>query len=335
MRRNFRNILIVLHIIFAAAGFYIYLYNYQLSENLLVQKTLSKQEVVAKAGSLAVENLIKSAVTELSSFVFTFAKVDENSVINKGATRTAFLDYMSKASVPINEIAVYDESGKLLVIENRENLHTGENQNFSDRDFIQWSKDPSNKNKLFISDPYLAKAGASLGKTIIVLAEPIYFGSKFKGTLAIRILVDDFKKAFIDPLVADMDEDSFIIDTSGVLLAGKPNLQNQNLFVYAQNKKWSQYNDFITNLKVATKQSQTQTSWVFQNPGEDPKILLAGISKIDVPNTDRDLYLVVVSSKDNVTSSLTWLRRYGFIWLGFGVLTTIAGGVAVIFLKAD
>lgn len=331
----FRNTLILSHILFAVMGLFIYLFNYKLSENLLVQRTLSKQEIVAKAGSLAVENLLSSIGNQLSSFVFSFAKIDEASQIDKNTTRAQFLSYIGKASPPISGIALYDEGGKLIIIENRGHIYIGENQDFSSYDFIQWSKNPINRNKVFISDPYTAQAGSAVGKAIMVLAEPIYFGKIYKGTLAIRILVDDFGKAFINPLVSEVDEDSFILDNSGKVLSGKNALLNKNLLDYAEKQKWSKYKDFINKLNNAFKHNETQATWVFQNPGDNPKEFIVGISKIDVPNTDRDLYMVVSSSKEEIISSLSWLRRYGIVWLSFGVLTSIMGGFLMFYLKSS
>ncbi len=318
---NLKNGLILLHVLFAIIGLLIYRSNYKVSEELLTQRTLNKQIIIAKIGSQSVENLLKAMANQLSSFVFSFAKIDENLSFDKDAARAEFASYIERASLPITGIALYDEAGKLIIIENREHVYTGENLNFSDHDFIDWAKKAANKNKVFISDPYTAQSGSAVGKIIMVLAEPIYFGNRYKGTLAIRILVDNFRKAFIDPLVSETDENSFILDINGQVISGKNTFFDKTL-----------YNEFFNQLSGAIKNNKIQNSLMFTSKAEKSKILLAGVNRIDVPNTERDLYMVVVSSKDEITSSLTPLRKYGFIWLGFGVLTTIIGGFFVMFL---
>ncbi len=335
-RSYFRNSLILLHIIFAIIGFYIYIFNYGLSENLLIQRTLAKQLILAKSGSLSVENLLKNVQSELSSFVFTFAKIDSSASIDKDTTRTAFISYMKRALPPVNGIALYDETGKLAIIENRYDIRIGENQDFSKTALILWSKKTSNRDKTFISTPYISTVGSSVGKIILVIAKPIYFGTSYKGTLAIRLLVNDFRNAFVAPLTVDSDENSLIINSSGVVLAGNTLLLNRNLFTYAQKQKWTQYNDFTNKLSLALKKENntTETTWTFQNPNEQPKVSLVGISKINIPDSDEDLYMIVTTSKDGVLTSLLPIRGYGLAWLGFGLFANIIGGAIILLLQS-
>ena len=328
--------LILFHVAFAFVGFYLYLSNYRLSERLLIQKTLNKQLILAKAGAASTENLLRDVENQLSAFVFSFsANIDEFSQIDKEATRHEFISYMQRSSDPVNGIALFDEKGKLSIIENRQDLRTGESQDFSHSEFITWSKIPENKNKVFVGGPYIGTAGASVGKIILVVAKPMYSGERFKGTLAIRILVDDFVRAFISPLAFDQGADSFILDSNGVMIAGKKSLLNKNLFIYAQKQKWPHYQEFIQTLTSTIEGSTEQTTWTFQYPHGDSKLLLVGISKINLPDSPKDLYLVVTTSQDSTLSSLRPFQGYGVLWLGFGVLTTTLGGLTVMLLKSS
>ncbi len=65
-------------------------------------------------------------------------------------------------------------------------------------------------------------------------------------------------------------------------------------------------------------------------PGEKVRSFLVGMSKIDVPNTEKDLYIVVTSSQEDVASALTPLRFYGIAWLGFGILITSTGSALIL-----
>lgn len=333
-RTYLRNGLVLIHITFAFIGFYTFIFNYQLSANLLAQKTLNKQLILAKSGSTSVENLLKNIQSQLSSFIFSFTPVSDTASIDMNATRKEFISYMKGAQLPVNGIALYDETGKIILLTNRQNIHTGEGEDFSQTAYIQWSKKPRNRGKTYISTPYIGTTGASIGKIIIFVAQPVYFGNSYKGTLAIKLLVDDFRQAYISPLASSSDESSFIVDTNGILLAGDSTLLNQNLFVYAHKKKWKQYKDFIQKLGSALKSQQTQTTWVFQTPQRKTVLSLVGVSKIDIPNTDKDLYMVITTPQSSALVSLQPLRVYGFAWLGFGVITTILGGLIVIALSA-
>ncbi len=330
--RFFKMLLISLHIVFAIIGFYTYFFNYQLSQTLLLQKTQSKQTILAKAGASSIENLLKNVQNQLSSFTFSFAKINDDAPIDKDSTRGEFVGYMQRSQLPINGIALFDEYGKLAIIENRMHLRVGEDQDFSKAEFVKWSKSPENRDRSLVSGPYVGTAGASSGKIILIVAKPVYFGTRFRGTLIVRILVDDLRKTFIAPLASDAEEDSFIVNSQGVLVAGKNQLLNKNLLLYAQSKKWNGYKEFLAGFTQAIKNDRTLSTWVFQNPNEQPKNLLVVVSKIDLPNTDKDLFLVVSTPKNDILAALTPLRLYGIAWLGFGVLTTIIGSLIVLLL---
>jgi len=324
-----------LHILFAIVGLYTYLSAYKYAENLLIQKTLSKQLVLAKAGSLAVENLLKNVQSELKSFVFSFDKSTETDIIDKDSTRAEFITYMQRTQLPISGIALFDENSKVSILENRLHTREGEGEDFSKAQFIKWSKDPKNKGKTFISTPLIGTVGTSKGKIIYNVVEPLYFGNKFKGTLAIRLRVEDFTKTFVTPLNIDSSEDVFIINTKGTVIAGKDSLLNKNLFDFASKEKWSNYQDYINKLNLALKKNETQVTWTSKLPNEKPREMLVGISKIDIPDTDQDLYMKVATPKEGVLDSLGGLRKYGYFWLGFGILTTIIGSILIIRLQTD
>ncbi len=325
--------LILLHIFFSILGFCLYILNYQLSQTLLIQKSLNKQIILAKAGSLSVETLLKNVENQLSSYTFSFAKINENSPIDIATTKTEFLAYMQRSQLPITGIALFDQYGKLSIIENRYDIHFGEGQDFSHAEFIKWAQIFSNREKILISGPYRATVGRSVGKLILVVTRPIYFGYRYKGALVIRILIDDLRSTYISPLSSDAEENSFIVNTQGLVIAGRSSLLNKNLFIYAQTKKWTQYKDFLQQFATGLKGNTTQAAWTFQNPNEQPKALLVGISKIDLPNTNNDFYMVVTISQDAVLAALRPVQGYGFVWLGFGLLVTIISSCVVLLLK--
>ena len=171
-------------------------------------------------------------------------------------------------------------------------------------------------------------------KIIIIIAKPVYFDNSYKGTLAIRLLVNDFRNAYVSPFISSGNESSFIIDNHGVLLAGQSSLLNQNLFTYAQKEKWNQYKDFTQKLHTALKNNTTQTTWTFQNLNEKPVVSLVGISKIDIPDTDKDLFIVVTTPRDKNIAPLRPVKGYGLAWLGFGVFATITGSILILLLQS-
>ncbi len=332
-RRYIEVILILLHVTFAVVGFYTYFYNYRLSESVLKQRSSEKQLILAKAGALSLENFFDNIQNQLFSFVFSFAKIDEAAPIDLVSAQRGFREYIGRSGSPILGIALYDGEGNLLILEENQTGPIDKTINFSSYDFLQWSKNSDNSRKVYISNPYTARTGGSVGKTIMVVAKPLYFGNRFKGTVAIRFSLSQFIDTFINPLGPGVGEDSFIVDTQGVLLAGNNNLINKNLLQYAQETKWQGSDDFVDTLTGALRKNTTTTQWSFKMPGEKVRPFSVGISKIDVPNTEKDLYMVVTSSQEDVASALTPLRFYGIAWLGFGILTTSIGSALILILR--
>ncbi len=326
-------IILLAHILLSVVGFYNFVFNYHLSEVYLVQSVNEKQQIISKSGARSVENFLHSIDNQLSSFVFSFAKIDGNTAIDKEATRQQFAEFIKRSKPPISGIALYDESGTLIIIENKEHNKLGEGVDFSSRDFITWSTDPLNKGKSFITNPYISASGSTQGQNIMAIVTPIYFGNKFKGTLAIRFLVNQFKDAFINPLATAIDEDSFIIDNNNVVIAGDVGLLNKNLNDYARQSKWHNYTDFNDKLNAVLKKDSTNTSWNFAFPNQKVKNYLVASSKIDLPNTDKDLYLILLTPQSGTLKPLSPLRYYGTVWIWISIILTFLGGVIYIVVK--
>lgn len=324
---------LLIHIFLGIIGLYSFIFNYQLTENYLIQNTEDEEVIIAQAGARSIENFFNNVSNQLSSLVFSFEKVREDTPIDKDNTRKEFARYINQAKTPVSGIAFYDESGKLSIIENVQKITTGENEDFSDEDFIKWSRDPQNRDKTFITHPFISRSGASKGKVIMAIATPLYFGNHYKGTLAIRFLVSRFKDAFISPLTSDGDEDTTIIDSNGILIAGDDKLINKNLIDYAKETRWNKYEDFIYKFKSVIQKKQSKTAWTFKFPDSPKRDYLISSSRIDIPNTDNDLYLIISTPQDKSIKLLTPIRSYGSIWAGLGILFTLLGGVIYVVIR--
>lgn len=325
--------ILLLHILIGIITLYSFIFNLQLTESYLTANSLDKQSIVARSGARSVENFFNSVVNQLYSMVFSFDKVDENAVIDKNNTREEFSRYISQAKAPISGIALYDENGKLLIIENIRKITVGENEDFSDEVFVQWSKNAANRGKIFITRPFISRSGSSKGKTIMAVATPLYFGNKYRGTLAIRFLVEQFKGAFINPLTSDLEEDTQIVDSSGTIIAGDNRIINKNLVDYAKEERWDRSDDFVSKFSSLLQKQLSKTSWTFKYPGGMAKNYLVASSRIDVPNTDSDLYLIISTVSENSSKPISPIRSYGSIWAVLSIVFTLFGGVIYIIMR--
>lgn len=331
--KSLKKYLILLNILFTALGLYFYLINYRQTKAIIIQKTLSQEEILARTASSAVENLIKNVQNQLSAFVFSFTEENAKESFNIEKTRAEFDSYIQRSQLPINGIALYDQKGTLLILGNRIHDSAEEGQNFFQTAFIRWSAKPDSKNKTYISAPYIGTTGASKGQIILIIAKPVYFASQYRGTLVIKLLINNFIKEYIGPLISGSSESSFIIDANGLVLASNnPSLLNKNLFGYAKEKKWKNYQDFSQKLRLAINSDSLETEWTFANPSEKPTDSLVAVSKIDIPDSDKDLYFVLSTPQSNSIGSLKLIRAYG-VALAISLLTTTIASLFILIFR--
>ncbi|GEM_PF-2413361 len=321
--------LLGIQLLFSLFGFYNYFFNYNLSRASLTQQFQDNELLLAKSGAKSIEVFMKNTINQLIIFESNdiFETFDDEKI------RTLFRQFINNAEVPLIDIARYDKAGKLSIIENRKRIYVGEHEDFSDRDFIQWSKNPVNENKFYITAPYIARAGEAKGRTIMVIAIPSYFHHIHQGTITMRVGIDEFKKYFLDPLGGN-NEDIFILDADRNVVLGKKTLLNQNLIEYAKKTKWVGWQDFVDKLNESVNQTTGIATWNVQYPSERTRETLAAYSKIDLPSTDRDLTLFVTTVKPNIYTSLTPFFSYGTIWLGGSIIMTFIIGAILTLLKS-
>ncbi len=310
------------HVAFGIFGIYNYFANYTLSTHLLVQQSQDREYVLERSGANSIEYFIKNIQQQL----LILAKNESVSSIQVSAMEPILKNFVDNALSPVSGIARYNQSGKLIAIENRQRIKTGQNEDYSDYEFIQWSKDPENRSKIFISYPYVARAGASKGKIILVIATPCYNSNTYTGTLAVRFTLEEFQKTFLDPIITKEDS-VFIVDGKGIVVTGNKALLNKNLFDYAKAQQWTGWQDFVKKFTLVIHSDEYKSSWSFKNPGQKTKEFLIASNRIDVTHAQRDLFLVVLIPADSINRSLDPLHWYGSFWLGASILFTISAGI--------
>ncbi len=325
--------ILIFHLVLSIIGAYNYLYNFNIAEKYLLIYTSDKQQVTAKSASHSIENYINSTINQLHSLVFSFTEIDENSRVDTDLTRKEFATYIKENKGPISEIAFYNEKGDLKILENAAHNKEGESHNFSQSEFFLWSKDPKNTNKVYISTPFTGKIGTSKDKVIMIIASPVYFGSQFKGTVSIRFFLQDFSNSFVYPLSTKLYENALIVNSDGLVITGNSYFVNKNLIDYAKNKNWKQSKAFINTFKGVLKKDRSDVTWVFQYPKDVPRNYLVSSSKIDIPNTDRDLYLIISSSRNEALKPISTLRYYGSLGIWASMAITFIGGALYIGLR--
>ena len=325
--------ILLFHLILSVVGLLSYLSNFSNAEKYLLIYTSEKQQVTAKSATISIENYINSTRNQLRSLVFNFAKIDENTSVDLNVTRNEFVSFISANKGLVSEIAFYDDQGNLKILENAIHNKEGEGQNFNKTEFFLWSKDPKNANRIFISSPFTGKIGSSKNKVLMIIATPVYFGSRFKGTVSIRFLLQDFSNAYIYPLSTNLFDSALIVNSDGQIIAGNTYFVNKNLISYAKSKNWKQSKAFIKTFQNILKKDKADVTWVFQYPKDVPRTYLVSSSKIDIPNTDRDLYLIVSSARSEALKPVSNLRYYGSLGIWVSLAITFIGGALYIGIR--
>lgn len=314
--------ILLIQTILSIWGLVNFLNDFKQTQTNLTQDTFAKQDIIVRAGALALEHFIYSIQDQLDLFVFSFAKTTPSSPIDLAGTQKEFFNFINRSAPPIAEIALYDENGKLIILENRQQNFTGVNEHFSDQDFIRWSKDPNSKGLTYITSPYISKAGWIKGSSIIAIATPLYFGNRFKGTVAIRILAKEFQSTFIETLSPLIEDSSFISDKEGTVISGDNRILALNLIDYAKASRWPGYEDFIQKYNQTLSSDRQNITWAFKYPLQNQDTYLVSSAKIDIPNTDKDLYLIVATSQKKFEQSVAPIKYYTSFWIWLIIIIT-------------
>lgn len=199
-------------VVFIAAAFYFFIGIE--AKTSVSDQFASRQELLVRAEA----NNITSFINSLGDSVAILSNLGSVERQDASTIRdmNTFLDQWKNSGV-IGGVIYADDSGKVIFNSNimgKPDLGS----NVSDRDYFTWAKSQSEEGKYFVGQPVTSRLGASEGKTIVVVASPVFKGSEFLGVLGVSVEVDEVARHYLELMRVSDATDVYLIRNDGTLL---------------------------------------------------------------------------------------------------------------------
>lgn len=316
-------------------AFFVYLKSQEASEALAISQAKSKQSIIVRSASSAIETFLKQIQYETTTLGKESMSIQDPIELQK--TYQQFID--SFENTPVIGIFRLDKNGKLILIVNVDRNKAGEGEDFSDRPYFIAAQDVDNRNHVFITDPFISRAGASNGKYILVSSYPLYNKNDFDGLFGIVILLDKLQETYVSPLRTEKFARTFILDSQGDVIASEDTqLVGTNIFNYGQLKQWDGYEGFIQEVHRILDGSVTEGSssssssrLTFQYlEDNEPYERVFTFRKIRAGDTQWTLF---VETKKAVAFLITNKLEYGLLfWLITTIIVIFVSGIFIVFI---
>lgn len=326
-RRAFKIAYFILIIILSSITLFIYVRINSVYKQTVVSQIQDIQLVLARSEAKSIEGYLREQV-QLIQYIDSLDAIKSLDAVH---TRQAFQEVMDDSDSPFIGIARIDNNGVTKVSVNRTGSKESEGMNFSDRQYFEWAKNPVNKDKVQITQPFLARTNPVKGKYVIGIVNPTYFNNNFTGLSIIVISLNEFNKLFMDPIKINSSTRSLLSDQDGKIIAGDSSLIDTNFIEYAQKEKWPGWLNFINGVKNAmqTKSGKMQLSFKDQSDNKLYNFLIS-YQVININNSD---YFVIIYNTDDIVKYYlgpTW--SYQIIGLLIVIVFTLMASLSFIII---
>lgn len=259
--KSFFTFIIVFSLIsvITAAGFF--WVSYKTAQSTVGNEIFTKQEIIVKASSQAIEQYIEGKMAELSLIAH------DPDVLAEDLNMFITPEVMRKQGIV--DIILFDTGGNIAKILTVEGAQTPPVINFSDRVYYKFASNADNQGKVFIGEPIIARTGANSGKPVIPIATGIFEKGVLQGVLAIGLSPDYFTDQFIDPLIDDNTRISIITGDKNLIFNKYTQLNGTNLVDYANSKNWDGKEEYLQILERITQAEEGVGVWNWIAPDEE------------------------------------------------------------------
>ena len=320
MRHKF-IILSGLFIILLAAFFYFFLI-WRVSSTL-VEQTLRKQELAAKAGSKSINIFVKNLGFQTSIFATRMSIISPNTQDTPQALKN-LVEGMS--TTPMTGVILTDSRGIVLYGYEKPGSFAG-GMDISDREYFKWAKGAS-EGEIYVSAPINSRLGFSEGRYIVPLATPVIKEGKFNGVLVTAFFIDEITTQYLDELKIRDNTRIYLIDKEGVIISSPTEaLLGQNYLDYIKNSNIDGSNEIYETLSSALA-SDTAGQIHISLPDETKSgtltRFLIGYAPVELDNSR--WVLAIATPVSDALASLTplYFRDLGIIGLVVLVMVTLA-----------
>lgn len=188
----------------------LYSYSIKISQDVLYEQMLHREQIVARAGSFALENFFGSLSDQLETYVqkSDVSKIDDSTVKD-------LVDFISiwSEDKPVEGILILDKEGKIVANDRSDTIG-------DDLKTIEYFKvlKESSKARIFLSKPFVDKIGEA-EKQVVVVASPIIKDGEFKGVLAVNVSIDGLAEKYLTPLKLAEENRIYLINDEGVIIS--------------------------------------------------------------------------------------------------------------------
>lgn len=210
--QKFNFLIIFLSAIFVSLGIGLYFFYARVSESAIVEQTLHRQQVIARAGAVSMDSFFEL----LSAQLVIFSKNPD--IVNVGENTQVVLDLFVDryADSPFSGVILTDGKGLVLFNANRDR-RPDVGMDVSDRDYFSWARG-AGAGEVFVSNAVISKVGSSKGKFVVVVATPVYENNEFQGVLAAGVVLSELAETYLTPLKFSENTRVYLIGPTGVML---------------------------------------------------------------------------------------------------------------------
>ncbi|MBI4100795.1 hypothetical protein HY439_03600 [Candidatus Microgenomates bacterium] len=228
--------------------------------------TQQRALILARAGSVAIADFLRSRKGELS---LLSQDREIASLSNKELIRHRFEGIVDNlVDSPVSALLRIDKEGKIALLVNKERINSGEGGDVSDRDYFIWAQQERNQGKFYVGQPVFPRGGAHQGEMIFTLATPVFHNDQFDGVILYSFLISQFVEKYVLPLRLFEETRAFIVTDEGILIGGRiKELFGKNLIDYAKEKKWEGWESYVSGLEKGLREEGVG-EWYFSDPNE-------------------------------------------------------------------
>lgn len=281
----------------------LYYLNFSTSQRILISQVQKRQLVINRAGRLAVAQFFTTLENQLLGLTTVTDIKNQTPGRTQEVLDEVFQTHTATES-PLFAMFFLNTSGTITAVSDLKNSRATIGQNFADRDYFTWTKDPSHKGKIFISDPFISRGALTKGETIIIMTSPVYSVSgKYEGAVGALITFDTFINMYIKPLGMNQPE-LWLLTRDGTLLAGGDGDETlfMNFFTYEKDHRWENSTSFVSGLHDLLGKNEDTFSWMYRTPVGNIKEVYGASAKIAILN--KEYWLVVSNSREQILAPL-------------------------------
>lgn len=181
----------------------------------LAEQMLHRQQIVARAGAMSIENFLEFVGSSLASYAGT------QDIIEGGEVTQNRLNLFVEEWVgsPVFSIALTDENGVVVASANRQGAdQTG--VTLADRGYFEWAKEDARPGEVYVGEAVFGRFGPVEDEFLIPVASPSFSNGEFKGVLVATVALSELTKTYLDPLKISEETRLYLTDSRGTILHG-------------------------------------------------------------------------------------------------------------------